>query len=185
MNQKNQINKNGESEKSQSTLIRPHPGSAGLFLWGALRPMLEDVADLFLQSWQIPFYHCPDFRQVNAEIVMDQHMAHFDNLWPWDLMMGLATRGGELAGCFADDLDMVNHPGVDEFVFLENGPTTLRIPLNPLDGIEDILQASAIIPHKAIASLRTSLRSGWRSPRSEATSTGRLSKRSKSSIKAA
>ena len=93
--------------------------------------------------------------------------------------------GGELAGCFADDLDMVNHPGVDEFVFLENGPTALRIPLDPLDGIEDILQASAIIPHKAIASLRTSLRSGWRSPRSEATSTGRLSKRSKSRIRAA
>ena len=33
--------------------------------------MLEDVADLFLQSWQIPFYHRPDFRQINAEIVMD------------------------------------------------------------------------------------------------------------------
>lgn len=79
-NQMNQINKNGESERSQSTLIRPHPGSAGLFLWGVFRPMLEDVADLFLQSWQIPFYHCPDFRQVNAEIVMDQHMAHLDDL---------------------------------------------------------------------------------------------------------
>jgi hypothetical protein len=56
--------------------------------------MLEDVADLFLQSWQIPFYHRSDFRQVNAEIVMDQHMAHLDDLWPWNLMMGLAKRGG-------------------------------------------------------------------------------------------
>jgi len=139
----NQINKNGESENSQSTLIRPHPGCAGLFLWGALRPTFEDGTDLFLQSWQIPFYHRPDFRQVNAEIVMDQHMAHLDDLWPRDLMMGLAKRGGEFAGCFADDLDMMNHPGVDEFVFLEDRPTALRIPLNPLDGIEDILQASA------------------------------------------
>ena len=120
-----------------------------------------------------------------AEIAIDQHMAHFDDLWPWNLMMGLAKRGGELAGCFADDLNMVNHPGVDEFVFFEDGPTALRIPLNPFDGIEDILQASAIIPHKAIASLRTSLRSGWRSPRSEATSTWCLSNRSKSRIKAA
>jgi hypothetical protein len=55
--------------------------------------MLEDVADLFLQSRQIPLYHRPDFRQVNAEIVMDQHMAHLDDLWPGDLMMGLAKRG--------------------------------------------------------------------------------------------
>ena len=102
---------------------------------------------------------------LTAEIAIDQHMAHLDDLWPWNLMMGLAKRGGELAGCFADDLNMVNHPGVDEFVFLEDGPTALRIPFDSFDGIEDILQASAIIPHKAIASLRTSLRSGWRGRR--------------------
>jgi len=56
--------------------------------------MLEHTTDLFLESRQIPFYHRPDFRQVNAEIVMDQHMAHLDNLWPGDLLMGLAKRGG-------------------------------------------------------------------------------------------
>ena len=68
--------------------------------------MLEHTTDLFLESRQIPLYHRPDFRQVNAEIVVDQHMAHLDNLWPGDLLMGLAKRGGELAGCFANDLDM-------------------------------------------------------------------------------
>ena len=88
------MDKRDESESSQSTLIRRHPERASLFLWRALGHMLEDVADLFLQSWQIPFYHRPDFRQVNAEIVMDQHMAHLDDLWPWNLMMGLAKRGG-------------------------------------------------------------------------------------------
>jgi len=86
-------------------------------------------------------------------------MTHFDDLWPRDLLMGLAKRRAELAGCFTDNLDMVNHLSVDELVFLENPPTALRIPFDPLDGIEDILQASAIIPHKAIASLRTSFRS--------------------------
>lgn len=49
--------------------------------------------------------------------------------------MGLAKRGTELAGCFADNLDMVNHPGMNEFVFLEDKPTSLRIPFDPLDGI--------------------------------------------------
>ena len=111
--------------------------------------------------------------------------AHFDDLWPGNLLVGLAKCRAELTGCFADNLDMVNHPGMNEFVFLEDGPTSLRIPFDPLDGIKDILQASAIIPHKAIASLRTSFRIGWRSPRSEATSTGRLSKRSKSRTRAA
>jgi hypothetical protein len=28
---------------------------------------------------------------------------------------------------------MVNHPGVDEFVFLEDLPTALRIPFDPFD----------------------------------------------------
>ena len=173
------------SERSSSTLTRRHSGSVGSFLWGTRHRRLEHATDLFLESRQIPFYHGPDFRRIDTEIVVDQHMAHFDDLWPGDLLVGLAKGRGELAGCFADDLDMVNHPGVNEFVFLENPPTALRIPFDPLDGIEDILQASAIIPHKAIASLRTSFRSGRRSPRSEATSTGRLSKRSKSRTKAA
>jgi hypothetical protein len=68
----------------------------------------------------IPFHHRPDFRQVDAEIVMNQHMAHFDDLGPGNLLMGLAKCGAELTGCFADNLDMVDHPGMNEFVFLED-----------------------------------------------------------------
>lgn len=183
---RNQRNKRGEgSERRQSTLIRRRPGSAGSALWGALGRLLEDNADLFLESRQIPFYHRPDFRQVNAELVMDQHMAHFDDLWPRDLLMGLAKGGSELTCCLADDLDVVNHPGVDEFIILECTPPSPRISLNPHSGIEDIPQSSAIFPHKAIASLRTSFQTGGRSPRSDATSTGCLSKRSRSRIRAA
>ena len=147
--------------------------------------MLEDVADLFLQSWQIPFHHRRDFRQVNAEIVMNQHMAHLDDQWPGDLLMGLEKGWSELTCCLADDLDVVNHPGVDEFIVLECTPISLCLPFNPISGIEDIPQGSTIFPHKAIASLRTFLRTGGRSPRSEATSTGRLSKRSRSRIREA
>ncbi len=68
---------------------------------------------------------------------MDQHMAHFDDLRPGDVLMSLAKLGGELACCFADDLTMVNHPGVDEFIFLEDSPAALCIPFNPPDGITD------------------------------------------------
>ncbi len=101
--------------------------------------MLEQASDLFLENRQIPFYHRQDFSQVNAELVMNQHMAHFDDLWPGNLLVGLAKCSTELAGCFADNLDMVNHPGMNEFVFLEDGPTSLRIPFNPLDGIENVM----------------------------------------------
>ena len=84
-----QRNQKGErSETSQSNLIRRYTGSAGLFLWGTRDRMLEQPSDLFLENRQIPFYHRPDFRQVNAEIVMHQHMAHFDDLWPGNLLNG-------------------------------------------------------------------------------------------------
>ena len=58
--------------------------------------MLENVGDLFLEGWQIPLHHGPDFRQVNAEIVVDQYMAHFDDLWPRNLRWVLRKAGVSL-----------------------------------------------------------------------------------------
>ena len=53
--------------------------------------------------------------------------------------MSFSKCGGQFAGCLADDLDVVNHPGVDEFILLEDAPTSLGIPLNVLDRIQDVL----------------------------------------------
>lgn len=66
-------------------------------------------------------------------------MAHFEDLRLGNLLMGIAKRGAELTSCFADNLDMVNHPGMNEFVSLEDGPISLRIPFDPIDGIENFV----------------------------------------------
>ena len=103
------------------------------FLW-ALGHMLEDETDLLLKGRQIPLHHSPDFPQVNAKIVVDQDVAHFDDLWLGYVLVGFPKGGGELAGCFADDLDVMDHPGMDEFVFFKCLTASLHIPFNPLNG---------------------------------------------------
>ena len=86
-------------------------------------------------------HHSPDFPKVNAEIVMDQDVAHFDDLGPGYVLVGFPKGRGELAGCFADDLDVMDHPGMDEFVCFKCPTAPLHIPFNPLNGINNILQA--------------------------------------------
>ena len=63
------------------------------FLW-ALGHMLEDETDLLLKGRQIPLHHSPDFPQVNAKIVVDQDVAHFDDLWPGYVLVGFPKGGG-------------------------------------------------------------------------------------------
>ena len=75
-----------------------------------------------------------------------------------NVVMGFSKGGGELAGGFADDLNVVNHPRVDEFVFFECSTTLFGVSFYALDGIENVLEALMVVPHRAMASLRTCLR---------------------------
>jgi hypothetical protein len=129
--------------------------------------------------------HGPHFAKVDTEIVMNQDMPHGDDLSPRDVRVSLAKCGGQFTGCLTDDLDVMNHSGMNEFVFFERAATSLGIPFDVLDRLQDLLLTVAIIPHKATASLSTSFRTTRRSQRSEATSTGRFSSRSKSRTNAA
>lgn len=138
-----------------------------------------------LESRQIPFHCHPDLREIDSKVVMNQDMAHLDDLGPWDIVMRFSKRRGELAGGLTDNLNVVNHPGMNEFVFLEDATASLRIPLDPFDRVEDVMEPLTVIPHRVMASLSTCRRTDRRSPRSEATSTGRLSKRSRSKMSAA
>ena len=100
---------------------------------------LEHATDLFLKGGQIPLDDGPDFSQIDTEIVVDQYVTHFDDLRPGGLRLGTAEYGSELAGGFFNDLDMVNHPGVDEFVLLEDAPPAFRVPLDSDYGVKDVL----------------------------------------------
>lgn len=95
---------------------------------------------------------------------MDQDIAHLDDLRPWDILIGFAESGRKFACRFTDDLDVMNDPGVDEFVFFERATTSLGIPFDLSDGIEDVTEALTVIPHSGMVSLKICLRTRGRSP---------------------
>lgn len=150
-----------------------------------LAPTLQNSPDLLLEGREVPLDCGPDFSQIDSEIIMHQDMAYLDDLGPRYLVMGFSKGGGKLTGSFTNDLNVVNHPRMDEFVFFECAPTPFGVSFYPLGGIENVVEALAVIPPRAMASLRTCLRTDGRSPRSEATSTGRLRRCSRSRMSAA
>jgi hypothetical protein len=55
---------------------------------------------------------------------------------------------------FADQLQMTENPDLDELVTLEGLPPTPRVPVDPIDGVENNDQPVPIISHRATASRR-------------------------------
>jgi hypothetical protein len=85
---------------------------------------------------------------------MYQEVPQRDYRRPGDLGMLSADLFRETSSCFTDQLEMAENPDLDEFVTLEGCPPASRVPVDPVDGIENIDQPLAIIPHRATASRR-------------------------------
>jgi len=69
-----------ERPDEQERRARIKRKSLKLAFWWSFGHRLEDGADLLLQGRQIPLHHSPDLSKINAEIVVDQDVAHFDDL---------------------------------------------------------------------------------------------------------
>lgn len=71
------------------------------------------------KSRQIILYHRPNDIRIDAEIVMDKYISHADDLLPFDLIgirRGFRRQGPDR---LANDLQMVQNPRLDQFVFVE------------------------------------------------------------------
>jgi len=90
--------------------------------------------------------NCPHFFKVNSEIIVDQDVPHFDDLRLWNFRMGFAEGLGELAGCLADYLNVVDDPVLDQFVALEGFSPALGVAFDSFDRLEDIAQTDTVIP---------------------------------------
>jgi len=85
---------------------------------------------------------------------MDEEVPQRDDRRPGDLGMLGADLFRETSSRLADQLQMTENPDLDEFVTLEGCPPASRVPIDPVDGIENIEQPLAIIPQRATASRR-------------------------------
>ncbi|MCH7945209.1 MAG: NAD-dependent DNA ligase LigA, partial [Armatimonadetes bacterium] len=99
--------------------------------------------------------HVPDDREVNAHIVVAEHVAESGCLLPGNLGVLVPEFLGETLGGLADDLKVPHH-GVLGLVVRHEGVTTVgRVLLDLCDGIEDVLEIGLVFLQRGTASSST------------------------------
>ena len=84
----------------------PHVGRTDLF---RCVQFSKKIRDHRTQRRQILVNRLPHHLQVDAEVVMDQYVAHTGDVAPRDAGTAIAHGGGRLPGCFPDDLKGSDH----------------------------------------------------------------------------
>jgi len=99
-------------------------GARATRVWGRLRVLGEDDSDPLFEVRQIMIEHVPDDIQVDAEVFMDQDVTKAGGQGP-DLggVLGSEVRGQCTTG-FADDHQVMDDPGLDEFIGLKGAPAS-------------------------------------------------------------
>ena len=131
---------------------------------------------------QVPVYCCPDFFGIHAKVIMDQNVTHGHDFSPWDLRMCGLDGVGEAAGCLSDNLNVVDGPGLEQFIAYKCCASSGRVMFDPFDGFQDVQETLAVTPHNETVSRRIASRTRGRRPRSVTTSTRRPSRRSRSTM---
>jgi hypothetical protein len=69
------------------------------------------------EHWQVALHDLPYLAQIDPEIIVNNNVSHPGDLRPRNLWVKRSKLARELACGLADDLDIVNNPGLDQFVF--------------------------------------------------------------------
>jgi hypothetical protein len=99
------------------------------------RLQIQEPLDSELEAGQVALYSVPDFPEIHPEILMDEYVAHRNNLRPWHLGMRIVKISAELCRGLADDLEVMNNPDLDQFVPVEGIPASGRVTLDAGDRI--------------------------------------------------
>jgi len=94
--------------------------------------MLENLQDAELEIREIALYDAPHDFVVDTEVLMDDHVAETGGLRPDFFRVSRAELGGQRAASFADDHQVMHHPGLDQFVLTYRGTATRSILLDAL-----------------------------------------------------
>src|ERR1035437_645807 len=132
----------------------------------------QNVLDHSLQDWQIIFHNRPNQTHFDSKVPVDEDIAPANRLGPYLLRMQLPELHRQPTGGLAEDEEIVNDPGLHQFVLLERSTPPRGVLLDMLNGFQNVLKTGAIVPHSTTASARTLSRTRARSPLSVTTSTG-------------
>lgn len=74
---------------------------------------MEISFDFELEFRNVPWDRIPYFFKIYAEIVVYEHISHGNDLVPGDIRLTLANIGRQFGRGFPNDLNVVEHPGLD------------------------------------------------------------------------
>ena len=151
---------------------------------GTLGGTDERGSYLGFQLRQVPHDGRLDFLEVDAEVVVYENVPHRGYLGSRNVRMRASDLIRESSDRFANDLEVMKDPGLDQFIAIECRSATARILLDALDRLQDVFEALPVPPQSGMASFRTRSRIRERSPRAMAMSTLRP-RRASSSITSA
>ena len=117
---------------------------------------LQEPLDGALEAGQVALHSPPNFPEIHPEILVDEYVAHRNDVRPGHLGMRIVKISAELCRSLANDLEVMNDPDLDQFVLLESCSASGGVTLDPGDSIEDVPEAFFRISHRGIAS-----RSDW------------------------
>ena len=79
----------------------------------------ENAVDLFLEDWNI-VQHCkPHLVNVDAEVIMNQLVAHPGEVIPRDVFTVRANSFRQPLCCLPNDFDLANYSILSECIFLK------------------------------------------------------------------
>lgn len=85
----------------------PVPGSTGLSAF-------LDLLNFLFQPWKITRSGIPDLVQIDTEVLVDEKMAHGNNVLPRNCRMFFLECRSDSVSRLSDHLDMVEHPDLEK-----------------------------------------------------------------------
>src|ERR1019366_4250882 len=146
-------------------------GGGGWGKGGTLGGTDQGSGYLRFQLRQVPHDGRPDFLEVDAEVVVYENVPHRGYLGPGNVRMRASDLIRQASDRFANDLEVMKDPGLNQFVAIECRSATARILLDAFDRLQDVFEALPVPPQSGMASFRPRSRIRERSPRAMAMST--------------
>ena len=116
--------------------------------------------ELGLQIRQVTLDNVPDPRDVDAEVVVDEHVPQPDDALPVHFRMGRHQRLGELEDGLSECLQVAEHPVLNERRGQEGGVPLVGVLRNAREALLDVLQVDRVLLHSGTASRSTPSLSG-------------------------
>jgi hypothetical protein len=95
------------------------------------------VLNLWLEPRKVARHGLPYDLGIDIEVAMHEHVAHPNDLRPWDVGCERLQLWRETPGGFTNDLQVPEKPALQQFVALQGGLAAAQVPLDRGNGFQN------------------------------------------------